>query len=74
MANITKLKSGKWRVQIRSHKKYISKTFFKKAHASTWAKEIEYQLDQDQNGDLSNSCKISLGELITRYIKEINSN
>ena len=40
MANITKLKSGKWRVQIRSHNKYISKTFLKKSNASAWAKEI----------------------------------
>ena len=45
MANITKLKSGKWRVQIRSHNKYISKTFLKKSNASAWAKEIEYQLN-----------------------------
>ena len=51
MANITKLKSGKWRVQIRSHYKYISKTFLKKSNASAWAKEIEYQLDRDQYED-----------------------
>ena len=42
MATITKRRSGKWTVQIRSHNKYISKTFLKKAHASMWAKEIEY--------------------------------
>ena len=71
MANITKLKSGKWRVQIRSHKKYISKSFLKKAHASMWAKEIEYQLDRDQYEDFSDSARISLGELITRYRDEI---
>ena len=71
MANITKLKSGKWRVQIRSHNKYISKSFLKKAHASMWAKEIEYQLDRDQYEDFSDSARISLGELITRYRDEI---
>ena len=71
MANITKLKSGKWRVQIRSHNKYISKSFLKKAHASMWAKEIEYQLDRDQYEDFSDSARISLGELITRYRVEI---
>ena len=71
MANITKLKSGKWRVQIRSHNKYISKSFLKKAHASMWTKEIEYQLDRDQYEDFSDSARISLGELITRYRDEI---
>lgn len=71
MANITKLKSGKWRVQIRSHNKYISKSFLKKAHASMWAKEIEYQLDRDQYEDFSDTARISLGELITRYREEI---
>jgi integrase len=71
MANITKLKSGKWRVQIRSHNKYISKSFLKKAHASMWAKEIEYQLDRDQYEDFSDTARISLGELITRYRDEI---
>jgi len=71
MANITKLKSGKWRVQIRSHNKYISKSFLKKAHASMWAKEIEYQLDRDQYEDFSDSARISLGDLITRYRDEI---
>ena len=65
MANITKLKSGKWRVQIRSHNKYISKTFLKKSNASAWAKEIEYQLDRDQYEDFSDSARISLGDLIT---------
>ena len=71
MANITKLKSGKWRVQIRSHNKYISKSFLKKAHASMWAKEIEYQVDRDQYEDFSDSARISLGDLITRYRDEI---
>ena len=50
---------------------YISKTFFKKDHASTWAKEIEYQLDRDQYEDFSDSARISLGDLITRYRDEI---
>ena len=71
MVNITKLKSGKWRVQIRSHNKYISKSFLKKAHARMWTKEIEYQLDRDQYEDFSDSARISLGELITRYRDEI---
>jgi integrase len=71
MDNITKLKSGKLRFQIRSHNKYISKSFLKKAHASMWAKEIEYQLDRDQYEDFSDTARISLGELITRYRDEI---
>ena len=71
MATVNKLKSGKWCAQIRSHKKYISKTFIKKSNASAWAKEIEYQLDRDQYEDFSDSARISLGDLITRYRDEI---
>ena len=56
---------------LRSHKKYISKTFLKKANASNWAKEIEYQLDREQYEDFSESVRITLGELITRYRDEI---
>ena len=55
MTTINKLLSGMWRVQIRSHNKYISKSFLKKAHESNWAKEIEYQLDRDQYEDFSDS-------------------
>ena len=36
-----------------------------------WAKEIEYQLDRDHYEDFSDSARISLGELITRYRDEI---
>ena len=71
MATVNKLKSGKWCAQIRSHNKYISKTFLKKSNASAWAKEREYQLDRDQYEDCSDSARISLGELITRYRDEI---
>ncbi len=71
MATITKRRSGKWCAQIRSHNKYISKTFLKKSNASAWAKEIEYQLDRDQYEDFSDSARISLGDLITRYRDEI---
>ena len=74
MATIQKRKSGKWTAQIRSHKKYISKTFLKKSSASAWAKEIEYQLDRDQYEDFSDSARISLGDLITRYRDEITPN
>ena len=71
MATITKRKSGKWTVEVRTHKKYISKTFIKKSNASNWAKEIEYQLDREQYEDFSESVRITLGELITRYRDEI---
>lgn len=71
MATITKRKSGKWTAEVRTHKKYISKTFIKKSNASNWAKEIEYQLDREQYEDFSESVRITLGELITRYRDEI---
>ena len=71
MATITKRKSGKWTAEVRTHKKYISKTFIKKSNASNWAKEIEYQLDREQYEDFSESVRITLGELITRYRDDI---
>ena len=71
MATIMKRKSGKWTAEVRTHKKYISKTFLKKSNASAWAKEIEYQLDRDQYEDFSYSARISLGDLLTRYRDEI---
>ena len=71
MATITKRKSGKWTAEVRTHKNYISKTFIKKSNASNWAKEIEYQLDREQYEDFSESVRITLGELITRYRDEI---
>ena len=71
MATITKRKSGKWTAEVRTHKKYISKTFIKKVNASKWAKEIEYQLDREQYEDFSDSAKLSLGDILIRYRDEI---
>jgi hypothetical protein len=71
MATITKRKSGKWTAEVRTHQKYISKTFIKKVNASNWAKEIEYQLDREQFEDFSDSAKLSLGDILIRYRDEI---
>ena len=71
MATIGKTKTGKWCAQVRTHQKYISKTFISKAHASKWAKEVEYQLDREQFEDFSDSAKLSLGDMLTRYKEEI---
>ena len=71
MATISKRKSGKWTAQIRTHKRYISKTFLKKSNASNWAKEIEYQLDREQYEDFSDSARLTLGDLIRKYRDEI---
>jgi integrase len=74
MATISKRKSGKWTAQIRTHKRYISKTFLKKSNASNWAKEIEYQLDREQYEDFSDSGRLTLGDLIRKYRDEITPN
>jgi integrase len=74
MATISKRKSGKWTAQIRTHKRYISKTFLKKSNASNWAKEIEYQLDREQYEDFSDSARLTLGDLIIKYRDEITPN
>jgi integrase len=71
MATIGKTKTGKWCAQVRTHQKYISKTFISKAHASKWAKEVEYQLDREQFEDFSDSAKLSLGDILIRYRDEI---
>ena len=72
MATISKTKTSKWCAQIRTHQKYISKTFISKAHASKWAKEVEYQLDREQFEDFSDSAKLSLGDMLTMYFKCTN--
>ena len=74
MATISKRKNGKWTAQIRTHKRYISKTFLKKSNASNWAKEIEYQLDREQYEDFSDSARLTLGDLIRKYRDEITPN
>lgn len=72
MASFTKLKSGKWRTQIRKDGIYTSKTFTTKTAARTWAQRIEvaietgeYQAEQIQLP--------TLGKLLDRYETEITS-
>ena len=50
MAGINKLKSGKWRVQIRRHGVYTSKTFNLKSDADLWARETERRIDRGCSG------------------------
>ena len=49
MAGISKLKSGKWRVQIRKHGLYTSKTFNLKSDADNWARETERKIDRGES-------------------------
>lgn len=46
MASIVKLPSGNWRVQIRHHRKSISKTFRLKSLAERWAREQHDLIDR----------------------------
>src|SRR5690606_2589227 len=44
MATFTKLKSGKWRAQVRKYGIYRSATFSRNTEAKAWAAEVERQL------------------------------
>lgn len=59
MASFTKLKSGKWRAQIRKDGIYTSKTFTTKTAARTWAQRIEVAIEAGmrQGGTLGLTCK-----------------
>ncbi|WP_275099650.1 site-specific integrase [Sedimenticola hydrogenitrophicus] len=72
MASFTKLKSGKWRAQVRKDGVYTSKTFSTKTAAKTWAQRIEvaietgdYQTEQVQLP--------TLGKLLDRYETEFTA-
>lgn len=67
MATITKLPSGKWRVQVRKRGHYASRTFHTKGQADTWARKIEMRIDNDEHI----ADDTSLSDLLDRYLKEV---
>lgn len=69
-------RSGKWQVQIRKDGCCLNKTFGLREDAQRWAREHEHLLDRGDalsrpNGPRGN--KLTLGELLDRYTKEISS-
>ncbi|MFT4196819.1 MAG: hypothetical protein QM599_02490, partial [Pseudoxanthomonas sp.] len=45
MATITRLPSGRWRVQVRRKQSYVSQTFVRHEDARKWAIATERQVD-----------------------------
>ena len=72
MANIVKLPSGNWRVQIRSQQKSISKTFRLKSQAQRWATEQHDRADRGETPTTRDIVKTNtIGELIELHIDDM---
>jgi len=66
MAYIEKMKSGRWRVQIRRKAlPAISKSFDRKVDANAWANEVESSL---RNGDFKIDSGITIEEIFLAYL------
>ena len=74
MATIRK-KHGKWKVEIRkSGYPNIYRTFFEKATALKYAKDIETQMDKNIFEDYSGATGTTLKVLLIKYRNEITAN
>lgn len=71
MSTVWKLKSGKWRAQIRRNHHSISKTFLNKGSATQWSKDTERKIEKESYEDYRDSASITVGHLIIRYRDEI---
>ena len=72
MAGINKLKSGKWRVQIRRHGVYTSKTFNLKSDADLWARETERRIDRGESHNRRGPSRLrSFGDLVDLHIEDM---
>ena len=72
MATIRK-KRNKWQVVIRrKNHPTISKMFFSKHDASTWARESELQIAKGLYHDLDEAHRTKLKELLERYVREVS--
>lgn len=68
MANIRKLPSGKWNVQVRRRGiKPLTKTFMTRAAAEKWARMTETDLDNKSFKDLSIADRTQFIELVRKY-------
>ncbi|WP_282344333.1 site-specific integrase [Pseudomonas sp. PS02288] len=70
MAAFTKLKSGKWRAQVRKYGIYRSATFSRKTEAKAWAAEVDRQLTYVAVMGYSQPPKnATVEDLICKYIE-----
>lgn len=70
MASIIQV-NGKWRAQVRRQGYPVrTKTFVKRAHAETWARRVELDIEAGQAG-LPRSTASTVADLLDRYAVEI---
>jgi integrase len=72
MATIRQLKSGKWQAQVRRHGvRPAVKSFKTKTEADRWARLLESEIDRGVFVDRSEAERVTVGELIDRYLVEV---
>ncbi len=72
MASIRELSSGKWQVQVRHRgMRPVAKSFKTKTEAARWARLLESEFDRGVFVDRSEAERVTVGELITRYLSEV---
>ncbi|MEO1037969.1 MAG: hypothetical protein AAFX09_00360 [Pseudomonadota bacterium] len=49
MSSIHRLPSGRWRVQIRRGRQYVSRSFLRQADAKSWALDMERRADRGES-------------------------
>lgn len=73
MAGINKTSSGKWRVQIRKHGLYTSKTFHLKSDAEQWARETERKIDRGESHTRRGPSRLrSFADLVNLHIEDMH--
>jgi len=72
MATITRTPSGTWKAQVRRiGVPAVNKTFSTKHDAEVWSRSIESEQDRGVFVNRSEADRVTVGELIDRYIQEV---
>ncbi|MDO6483571.1 tyrosine-type recombinase/integrase [Shimia thalassica] len=74
MASISKLPSGKYRVQVRKSGVYRASTFSRKADAKIWATQMELAIEGGASaGTIKAPKSVTLGDLIDGYLADVET-
>jgi len=71
MPTVSKLPSGRWRVQIRRQGRSLSKTFRLKADADRWALRQETRIENGESPPSSGGVHHTLGDLIDLHLTDM---
>lgn len=72
MASVSRTQSGTWKAQVRKHGlPTVTKTFKIKHDAEVWARSVEADQDRGVFVNRSEADRVTIGDLIDRYIKEV---